>query len=362
MPEHRLRIEPEPDFGRLRTVLLRQGEPDRVPFYELFSDIETAVLRALGRPAEDIAPQPHDIETIDAYLKQHVDYMLTLGYDYANVRALNFGFPKDELPTADTGEGLRSYHKGSSCTIASRVDFDAYPWPDVSKLDLTPFERIERHLPDGMGVITLGPGGVLENVMWLLGSEGISYLLHDDPELLRDIFDAVGSRIAQFFDIIAQIDVVGALVLGDDLGFKTQPLIPPDACREFLFPWHRRIVAAAHRHGKPVVLHACGDLSPLMDDIIACGWDVRHSFEDAIEPVWEAKARYGDSMAMLGGFDMDKICRMSVDEVRAHTRMLIEKCAPGGGWALGTGNSVANYVPVENLLAMLEEGFLAGKY
>jgi uroporphyrinogen decarboxylase len=101
---------------------------------------------------------------------------------------------------------------------------------------------------------------------------------------------------------------------------------------------------------------------PLMDDIIACGWDGRHSFEDVIEPIWKAKARYGANMAMLGGFDMDKISRMSVDEVRTHTRLLIEKCAPGGGWALGSGNSIANYVPVENLLAMLEEGFVAGRY
>ena len=43
------------------------------------------------------------------------------------------------------------------------------------------------------------------------------------------------------------------------------------------------------------------------------------------------------------------------------TRLLVERCAPGGGWALGSGNSVANYVPVDNFLAMLEEGFRAGR-
>ena len=58
---------------------------------------------------------------------------------------------------------------------------------------------------------------------------------------------------------------------------------------------------------------------------------------------------------------MDKICRMSEDDVRAHTRLLIQRCAPGGGWALGTGNSVANYVPSGNFLAMMEEGYLAGR-
>ena len=59
---------------------------------------------------------------------------------------------------------------------------------------------------------------------------------------------------------------------------------------------------------------------------------------------------------------MVKLPTMSPDEVRTHTRFLIEKCAPGGGWALGSGNSIPAYVPVQNLLAMLDEGFKAGRY
>jgi len=52
---------------------------------------------------------------------------------------------------------------------------------------------------------------------------------------------------------------------------------------------------------------------------------------------------------------------MSEEEVRAHARFLIDQCLPGGGWALGTGNSVANYIKVENFLAMLEEGHKANR-
>ena len=94
-----------------------------------------------------------------------------------------------------------------------------------------------------------------------------------------------------------------------------------------------------------------------MDDLIDwVGIDAKHSFEDVIMPAAEAKRRYGDRIAILGGVDVDYLSRHSVDEVRAYTRKVIEECAPGGGWALGTGNSVPNYVPVENYLAMLDEG------
>ena len=84
--------------------------------------------------------------------------------------------------------------------------------------------------------------------------------------------------------------------------------------------------------------------------------DARHSFEDAIEPVTEAKRRYGDRVALLGGLDMDFLCRAKEEDLRKRVRQTLEVCMPGGGYCLGTGNSVANYIPLENYLIMLEEG------
>ncbi len=352
--------ERKPDFARLERVLRRRGQPDRVPFYELFSNIQPEVLKAIGK-LEEPPPADAPAEEREAHAwRQHIAYQLALGYDYANCGAYGFGFPQSELPRTMTAQGQRAYHLASSCTIATRADFERYPWPDMAKVDYSPLERIKRFLPGGMKVIP-GSSGVLENVMWLLGYEGISYLLYEDEPLVRDMFDAIGSRIEAYLGKVAALDVVGAVQLGDDLGFRTQTLISPAALREYCFPWHKRIVQAVHARGKPIILHACGNVGEVMEDIIACGWDARHSFEDAIEPVWEAKALWGDRIALLGGFDMDKLCRMTVRAVRKHTRFLIERCAPGGGWALGTGNSVANYVPVENFLAMLGEGLAAGR-
>ena len=59
---------------------------------------------------------------------------------------------------------------------------------------------------------------------------------------------------------------------------------------------------------------------------------------------------------------MDYLCRATPEQVRGRTRELIDQCAPGGGWALGSGNTVANYVPIRNYLAMLDEGHKYGRY
>jgi uroporphyrinogen decarboxylase len=72
--------------------------------------------------------------------------------------------------------------------------------------------------------------------------------------------------------------------------------------------------------------------------------------------VTDAKRRYGHRLSLLGGIDVDVLCRAGEAEIRNRTRETLAVCQPGGGYCLGTGNSVANYIPMENYLAMLDEG------
>ena len=149
----------------------------------------------------------------------------------------------------------------------------------------------------------------------------------------------------------------------DDLGYKTSTMIAPDTIRRYIIPWHKKMADIAHEHDMPALLHCCGNLEKVMDDIIdVCGMDAKHSFEDVIMPIEQAKAKYGDRIALLGGVDVDFLVNASADDVRKRTREVLERCMPNGGYALGTGNSVANYIPVPNYIAMLETGWEVGRY
>jgi len=91
------------------------------------------------------------------------------------------------------------------------------------------------------------------------------------------------------------------------------------------------------------------------------GIDGKHSFEDAIMPVSEAFRLYGERISVLGGIDVDFLCRADEEAVRRRVRETLEACAAprrGRGYCLGTGNTVANYIPLTNYLAMLDEGRL----
>ena len=361
MPETMMLLDevPKPDFERLDCVLRRRGRPDRVPFYELFSNIENEVLHEIGNPCLYDANKFNKRQ--DEVLIPHITYQYYLGYDYINIREdmTGFLFPRNKRPETQTAQGMREYMSHDTKTITNRDDFDKYEWPDMSSIDYSYLERASALMPEGMKIIGDSPG-IFENVFWLLGYEGLCYLIYDDPGLFEAMLYEVGIRVCSYFETLASYKDIGALRYGEDMGFKTQTLLAPDILRKYLFPWHKRIIDIAHKYDKPIILHSCGNLSSIMEEIISIGWDARHSFEDEIEPVWIAKQKYGSRISLLGGFDINKLSLFTEDEIRSHTRFLIDQCAADGGWALGSGNSIPNYIPIPNLLAMLDEGFLYG--
>lgn len=346
----------EPDFDRVLTVLRRRGEPDRVPFLELFHDLEI-IEAAMGSKA------PSDPTELRQF---HIDFMLRHGYDYV-VGRYAFAFPgREGLAADDTAlysRGQRGWQDEHRGPIMSWQDFEAYQWPDPAQADFSELEDYARLLPEGMGCFSILPGGVLENLISLMGYENLCLAVSDDPDLVQAIVDRVGDCLCGLYEALADMDWIGALWLNDDMGFKTQTALSPAMMRTFILPHQKRLVEIAHAHGKPVMLHACGNLSEVMDDLIHdVGIDAKHSFEDVIQSVSDFKRQYGDRVAALGGIDVDVLARGTEQEVRAYTRRRIEECAPGGGWTLGSGNSVANYIPVENFLAMLDEGRRWGVY
>lgn len=335
----------EPDFSRLRDAILRSGRSDRLPFLELFADIEI-VEAVLGRPWQT------DEDKIEFYFR--------LGYDSVPVViGPGFGAPrKSASNTAPLAKRDRAWVSDEVCPIRSRKDFESYSWPDPDTVPMEQYvDTTAQLLPEGMRIL-LQSSGFLENVMWLMGYTAFAQALYDDPELVSDMFDAVGRRIIRVYERVIDHPAVGGVFFGEDMGFKTATMVSPEHLRRYHFPYLKKLVDLTHEHGKFFVLHSCGNLAEVLDDLIDyVGIDAKHSFEDAIMPVTEFKRIYGQRVGVVGGVDVDKLARLEVDELRKYVRHIIEECAPGGGYVLGSGNSVANYVRVENYLAMLEEGW-----
>ena len=340
--------KPSPDFERLRDALTGKATPDRAPLIDLFADqqIKEEILGRASVPGFSVIP-----EDLLQWVDDEIEFRYRLGYDYIDICPLVYfgtGFK-----TAESSG--RIWITESTSVISGREDFERHEWPEADWVNFSQMEYAASRLPEGMMIIPR-VSGVLENVSWLTGLEGLSYLLADDPELVGEMFDRAGAILLEVAERLVEMDRVGALFMGDDLGFRTGTLLSPDHLRKYVFPWHKKICAAAHRSGIPFILHSCGNIEKVMDDLIeTVGIDARHSFEDAILPIESAAERYCDRIAVLGGVDMDLLTRGSEEQVRERVREIIARCAPTGRFALGTGNSIASYIKRENYFAMIDE-------
>ena len=83
--------------------------------------------------------------------------------------------------------------------------------------------------------------------------------------------------------------------------------------------------------------------------------DGLHSFQDVIQPVAEVKVRYGQRGALLGGVDMHKLATLSEAELRAYLRSILDVCMVDGRFAFGSGNTIANFVPLTHFAILLDE-------
>jgi len=152
------------------------------------------------------------------------------------------------------------------------------------------------------------------------------------------------------------IDIV---LFGDDLGGQTGPLMSPQMYRRFYKPWHSKMWARAKELADvKVMLHCCGGVEPLLDDLIEAGLD-------AINPVQitsrdmdarHLKERFGDRLTLWGGGcdTRNVLPEGSPDEVRAHVRRQVSTLNPGGGFVFQQVHNIMAGVPAMNIVAMFD--------
>jgi uroporphyrinogen decarboxylase len=351
-------IDVQPDYeGLLRTVK-REGNTERVHFIELFldSEIKTALSERFGINGHLSQKDPRYNEKREIALQRY------LGYDFVRCGLENYEFPLNWINIDDTADHSReegrdfiNEHKGP---ITCWEEYEKYPWPQLTDAHFQAFEWYEKYLPDDMCVIAQsGFGHIAELVTWLMGFETLCFALLENRELVRAISDRVIGLSEQAVKRIVEFEQAKLIWGSDDMGFRSGLMIGPDDTRDFILPGHKLVAEIAHAAGKPYLLHSCGKLDMIIEDLIEdVKIDARHSFEDNIESVVSLHRKYGQRIAHLGGIDMDFLCRSGEEGIRKRVRETLQSCMPIGGYCLGTGNSVANYVPPDNYLAMLDEG------
>lgn len=342
--------------------MLRHGEGDRVPLFEIsvHSSHKAAIL---GRPLQS--------------LQDEVDFWRVAGYDFVSARAGVRSVVRGYHPAVKEWRAAKGGSRGAGGWVAEEVafihdrrDLDAFPWPRPEELGGYPdYEDLDGYLATLARLLLTGMkllvqlGYVFMGAWQIMGFENYCLKLADDPVLVRDLHDWLGSNQLAVLEMLLQHECVGTIWLADDLSYNSGPVVSPKVYRRYVYPWYERIVARCHQAGIPVGLHSDGDLGRILPDLVACGFDAIHPFEPPLNDIVAVKRQWGDRIAVAGGIDLkETLCKGRPVDVEAEVRTMIAALAPGGGWLLGSSNSIPDFVPVENYQALLTAGLDYGKY
>lgn len=349
---------PRPDAASLIEHLLGRRQRSTVPMIEFIVDEPVVKAVTTNLFNRSWVPFGKDRESQTRYLDNLIFFWQRMGYDlmrYEN--ALDFpGTSRMAQNTATNEIQNRSWAEESQGMIASWEDFERYPFPRVEDFDFFPFEYLNRHLPEGMGLALAHGGGIFERVSWIFSIEKLCFLLYDQPELVSAVTQKVSDLQLAFYRHLLELDRLTAIFPGDDMGFRTATTISPAALRQYFLPFHTRLAEMSHARGVPYFLHSCGNLLKIMPDLLdTVKIDGKHSYEDAIMPIEIFQEKFGSRTAVLGGMDIHLLATAPEADIRARVRQLIATCGPRGRFAIGSGNSIPDYVPLKNYLAMMDE-------
>ena len=338
--------QPEPDFNRLLKALRRE-QPDRVPLCELLMDAE-AKEAFLGRPVQTVADD--------------VEFWYRAGYDYIGLAPkFSFAYWRGEKLEDDLARYERHWGVEHTGMVQSWQDLEKHPIPTLDQVDFSPFDEVGKYLPPGMKVV--GRYGDIFTTAWqMMGFTQFCYAMYQQEDLVAHIMNKLGELVYGMFEVMVQYNVVGASWYSDDIAYASGLMVSPAFLRKHLFPWVKKMGDLSQAKGMPFIYHTDGVLWEVMEDFIACGVDALQPIEPKAMDMREVKRRYGKQLCLIGNVEVDLLARGTPDEVRAEVRRLLREVAPGGGYCLGSSNTIAYYVKPENYRAMIEETLEHGIY
>lgn len=205
-----------------------------------------------------------------------------------------------------------------------------------------------------------GVPGFFETSQKLRGYEQFYCDLLLEQDFLRGLWDRLLELQKRFFrNYLSQVaPYVVAVGYADDLGMQDRPQLPPELYRQTLKPYHKEIFSYIHSFGVRVMLHSCGAIAPLMEDLIDAGVDIFNPVQTTAAgmEVEALKASFGDRACFWGGIDEQNLLRTgTVEQVRQEVRHVAAALGKGGGYVLAAAHNIQVDVPPVNVLAMYDE-------
>jgi uroporphyrinogen decarboxylase len=179
------------------------------------------------------------------------------------------------------------------------------------------------------------------------------------PDQSARLLDALTDYMVELVRRWGKLEGVEGILMTDDWGTQLSPMISPAMWRKFFAANYRRVFDEIHRAGKLVMFHSCGNILPLIGDLIDVGVDILDPIQPEAMDIVEVAKRFGGKVTFCGGISDQQIARMTPRQVKDNVRRTIDVLgAPfGNAYLVAPSNSLTPEIPFENLQALFEAAY-----
>lgn len=198
-------------------------------------------------------------------------------------------------------------------------------------------------------VLCVGIPGGFDEPRQLMGEEALCVAYHEQPELVHDILDTIGTTACRVLDRVSAAVPIDLLSVHEDMAGKSGPLAGPNQIREFIKPYYRRVWDMLRNRGARLFdQDSDGDMRPVMEAFIDAGVNCMHPMEPAAGmDIIAIRRQFGTRLAFYGGIDKH-VLRRSQAEIEAELAYKVPPMLASGGCVLGLDHRIPNGTPLKN--------------
>lgn len=192
-----------------------------------------------------------------------------------------------------------------------------------------------------------------------MGLRGANNLIIDtkmDPRFVQQLMEVCSLATISFTESLSKIGV--------GIGYSEAPascnLISPKIYRDFIFPYHKKVISYFKDKKVGIGIHICGNANPILEDMIATGAS-NINVDSGTDLARAAKASRGKAV-LIGNVPTDCFLAERREVMRIAIQNCLDQAPTDSGYVLASGCEVPAIAPAEKIDWFMELAEELGSY